>query len=127
MNKRTLIAVLTLILSIVTFVVGCSYSTKMTFEKNDAISFVLQAHKREVEELEFPTKVGETKTVEIYVGGKPSGQTIPVELTTNVDKISEETYNVTFTKVWKGANAASDVESFWTYKVAPKEVSLTKS
>lgn len=98
-----------------------------SFSESEAIVYALQAHKKEVEELEFPSKEGEVKTVEINVGGKSPGLIIPVELTTNVEKIDDETYNITFTKVWKDKGAGKDVVSYWTYKVAPKEIDLIES
>lgn len=125
MNKRTLIIGLVLILSITIFVTACANRTEMAFGESDAITYVLEEHKRIVEELEFPSKVGETKTVEINVGGKPPGLTIPVELTTNVEKIDEKTFYVTLTKAWK--DTGKDVISYWTYKVAPKEVFIIES
>ncbi len=123
MIKKRLIFGLVLILSVATFVTAYAYTNrdKSNFNENTAIVFALGAHNREVEEVGFPEKDNEIKTVEINVGGN---QVIPVELSTNIEKVGEEIYNVTFTKVWK---AEKDVISYWSYRVVPKEIDLIEN
>jgi hypothetical protein len=93
------------------------------FTEGQAIQIALKTDKGS--SVNFPTTPG-TKKVEATIGGK-SGTTKNLELTTKVEKKSNDTFVVTFVKDWNIKVGNKEAISYWEYQVNSKGATLLKS
>jgi len=76
---------------------------------------------------EFP-KAGEVKKIETRTGGPAPGIKVDGELTTTVEKSTENnTYIVTLTKAWNQKVNDKEAKSVWTYEVTQDKAELISS
>jgi hypothetical protein len=100
---------------------GCNKS----FSEPEAINLALknlQESKETFGNEDFPNKSG-TKRIKVRIGGM-YGSRANLELSTNVDKVNEETYEVTFIKDWNTIVNDIIVVSYWRYRVDENNVVL---
>lgn len=101
---------------------GCvqtSSTSNKGFSEDEAISMVIKDHP------EFPSNKIDTLTKKLPTGG-PSGATADVKFKTNIEKSSEDAYNVTLIKDWSITVNGTYVKSSWKYKVTSKNVDLVQ-
>jgi len=91
------------------------------FDEQEAVAMVLKHHP------EFP-KAGEVKKIETRTGGPAPGIKVDGELTTTVEKSTENnTYIVTLTKAWNQKVNDKEAKSVWTYEVTQDKAELISS
>lgn len=78
------------------------------------------------DESDFPTKSGETKTIDVYMNS-PSGGKVTAKVSTTAERLDQETYIVTFTKEWSITVDAKVISRYWKYRVTPTDSALIES
>ena len=107
-------------LAIIIFLVGGCASRAIVFTESNAVQQVLKDHP------DFPSKVGETKTVKTPTGGPPRTTTM-VEYKTTADKTADGKYLITLSKDWHLVVNGQRVFSYWKYSVGSKGVTPIES
>jgi hypothetical protein len=100
---------------------GCNKS----FSEPEAINLALknlQESKEPFGNEDFPKRSG-TKRLNVKIGGM-YGSRANLELTTKVDKVIDETYEVTFIKDWNTIVNDINIVSYWRYRVDENNVVL---
>jgi hypothetical protein len=87
------------------------------FTESEAIAEVLKKRP------EFPDKSGQTRTVEVPIGG-PLGNRTNVNFKTEVQQVDEETYIVTLSKDWHLKINGKAIVSHWKYRVTKNDFRL---
>lgn len=91
-----------------------------TFDEIKAVAMVIKNNP------DFPSNPKDTITKKLSIGGKQNS-TIDVKFATKVQKVGEDTYQVTLLKDWGITVNNKYVKSSWKYEVTPKYVLLLES